>query len=96
MPRDYYINLIMTGKAYQLQETILRWSLFGFRHQAYPLQTMKKMVGHLQEGHLLAFVYPRGLLIVSDIHMHKNSCEQTHIHTHTHKHTHVCVYVCIH
>ena len=46
-PRDYYINLIMTGKAYQLKDTILRSSLFGTLPLRSSIEDHSKMVGHL-------------------------------------------------
>jgi hypothetical protein len=62
MPRDYYINLIITEKAYQLQEAILRWSLFGTLPQKLTHLNPCKRLAHLQEGHLLALAFPKWLL----------------------------------
>jgi len=52
----------MTGKAYQLQEAILRWRVIGTLPSNSSITHLVKMVGHLQEGHLLFLAYPRWLL----------------------------------
>ena len=59
----------VTGKAYQLQEAILRWSLLGpclseLTHLSPCKKIKNKKVGYLQEGHLLALAFPRWLLAV--------------------------------
>lgn len=63
---DYYINLITTGKAYQLSAVrsnseINSQNLAILCNLAIELTITEhaKMVGHLQEDHLLTLAYTR-------------------------------------